>query len=178
MEYGGRGADPITIAGALESLGYGCLDNGLTFGINAQMWTVEVPLVAFGTDQQKSHFLPLLCNGEQIGANAVSEPEAGSDAFGMKTRAERKGDRYILNGHKLFVTNGVVADLTMTFAVVDPSKGQHGLSAFLIEKDSPGFRVVRRMEKMGLNTAQMAEICLEDCEVPAENRLGAEVGRR
>src|SRR5262245_58787740 len=97
VKYGGRGADPLTIAGALESVGYGCLDNGLTFGINAHMWTVEVPLIAFGTDEQKARFLPQLSGGEWIGANAVSEPDAGSDAFAISTRAERKGDRYALN---------------------------------------------------------------------------------
>ncbi len=90
IEYGGRRADPITIAGALESLGYGCLDNGLTFGINAQMWTVEVPLLAFGSDEQKARVLPRLCAGDWIAATAVSEPEAGSDAFGMKTRASAR----------------------------------------------------------------------------------------
>ncbi len=173
-EYGGQEADPVTTAGALEALGYGSHDNGLSFSINAHMWTAELPLLEFGTESQKRKWLPRLCSGELIGGNAVSEPEAGSDVFSLATRAERRGDRYILNGHKTYITSGPIADLLVVFASTDPAKGKHGLSAFLVETSRPGFKVLRRIDKMGMNTAQMGEILLENCEVDEDDRLGKE----
>src|SRR5919202_3523794 len=103
--YGGSGADATTIILALEALGYGCDDNGLIFALNAQMWACEVPLVKFGSEEQKRRYLPPLCDGSSIGAQAMSEPEAGSDAMSLTTTAERRGDRYVLNGRKTFATN-------------------------------------------------------------------------
>lgn len=173
-EYGGMGADPLTTVGVLESLGYGCRDNGLVFSINAHMWTVEIPLRDFGNEEQKQKYLPRLCNGELIGGNAMSEPGSGSDAYSLKTTAERRGDRYVLNGSKVWVTNGTVGDLILVFATVDKSKGANGISGFLVEKNFPGFKVSRKLEKMGLRTSPMAELFFEDCEVPVENRLGRE----
>lgn len=173
-EYGGMGADPLTIVGVLEALGYGCKDNGLVFSINAQMWTLEIPLLYFGTEEQKRKYLPRLCSGELIGGNAMSEPGSGSDAYSLRTTAERRGDRYVLNGSKVFVTNGSVGDLILVFATVDRSRGPNGISAFLVEKDFPGFKAGRKLEKMGLRTSPMAELFFEDCEVPVENRLGQE----
>jgi hypothetical protein len=173
-EYGGMGEDPLTTVGVLEALGHGCKDNGLLFSINAQMWTLEIPLRDFGTEEQKRKYLPRLCSGEIIGGNAMSEPGSGSDAYSMRTTAERRGDRYVLNGNKIFVTNGPVGDLIVVFATVDRSRGPNGISAFLVEKDFPGFKAGRKLEKMGLRTSPMAELFFEDCEVPAENRLGQE----
>lgn len=173
-EYGGLGQDPVTTVGALERLGYACRDNGLVFSLNAHMWTVCAPLVAFGTEEQKKKFLPGLCNGDLIGGNAMSEPGSGSDAYSMRTTAVLKGDKYILNGSKTFVSNGPVADMVVVFAVTDKSKGAAGISAFLVEKSFKGFSVARKLEKMGLRTSPMAELFFEDCEVPAENRLGRE----
>jgi len=172
--YGGRGLDPLTTVGALERLGYMCRDNGLVFSLNAHMWTACAPLVAFGNEEQKMRFLPGLCTGEQIGGNAASEPSSGSDVYGMKTTAQKRGDRYVLNGSKMFITNGSVADVLVALAVTDPSKGAAGISAFIVEKSFKGFAVVRTLEKMGLRTSPMAELSFENCEVPEENRLGAE----
>lgn len=173
-EYGGMAADPLTTVGVLESLGYGCKDNGLVFSINAQMWTVELPLLDFGSEEQKHKYLPRLCNGELIGGNAMSEPDSGSDAYSLRTSAKRHGDKYLLNGSKIFVTNGPVGDVFVVFATLDRSQGANGISGFLVEKDSPGFKVGRTLEKMGLRTSPMAELFFEDCEVPIENRLGRE----
>jgi hypothetical protein len=173
-EYGGSGADPLTTVGVLESLGLGCKDNGLVFSINAHMWTMEIPLLHFGNEEQKRKFLPRLCNGELIGGNAMSEPGSGSDAYSLRTTAQHRGDRYVLNGSKIFVTNGPVGDLILVFATVDRTKGPNGVSGFLVEKSFPGFKVGSKLEKMGLRTSPMAEIFFEDCEVPVENRLGKE----
>jgi hypothetical protein len=173
-EYGGIGQDVLTTVGALERFGYACRDNGLTFSINAHMWTVSMPLLAFGTEEQKRRFLPDLSSGELIGGNAMSEPSSGSDAYSLRTTATLSGDRYVLNGSKTFVTNGPVADLLVVFASQDRTQGAAGISAFLVEKSFPGITVGRRMEKMGLNTSPMSELFFDDCEVPRENRLGAE----
>jgi L-prolyl-PCP dehydrogenase len=173
-DYGGMGADILTTVGVLESLGYGCRDNGLIFSINAHMWTTAIPLRDFGNEEQKQRYLPRLCSGELIGGNAMSEPGSGSDAYSLRTTAERRGDRYLLNGSKLFVSNGAVGDLLLVYATVDRSKGPNGISGFLVEKDFPGFHVSREVDKMGLRTSPMAELFFEDCEVPVENRLGRE----
>lgn len=174
VAYGGKGFDPLTAVAALEGLGYGCLDNGLCFAVNAHLWGCCHPLLTFGTAQQKKRFLPDLCSGKSIGALAMTEPEAGSDAYALRTLAARSGKRYLLNGRKVFVTNGPVADLIVVLATVDPAKGAHGVNAFLVEKDSPGLTCSAAVEKMGLRTAQMGELRLENCSVPAANRLGGE----
>ena len=172
--YGGKGADPVTAVAALEGFGYGCLDNGLCFAVNAHLWGCSHPLLAFGTPAQKEKFLPGLCNGRWIGALAMSEPEAGSDAYSLRTSAERRGERYVLNGRKIFVTNGPLADVMVVLATLDPVKGAHGVTAFLVEKGTPGLECSAAVDKMGLRTAQMGELRLENCEVPAESRLGDE----
>ena len=173
-EYGGLGQDPLTTVAALERLGYACQDNGLLFSINAHMWTAIIPLVYNGTEAQKKKFLPGLCDGSLIGGNAMSEPNSGSDAFSLGTTAIKKGDKYILNGSKIFVTNGPIADVLVVFATTDKAKGASGLSAFLVEKDSPGLDLSRKIEKMGVRTSPMAEVFFTDCEVPEENLLGKE----
>lgn len=173
-EYGGLGMDALTSVAVLEKLGYACRDNGLVFSINAHLWTVAMPLVAFGTEDQKRKYLPGLCDGSLIGGNAMSEPDSGSDAYSLRTTAVRKGDRYILNGSKTFVTNGPVADLLAVYATVDREKGPRGLCAFLVEKSSKGLTVAKKLEKMGIRTSPMAELFFDDCEVPAENLLGKE----
>jgi len=173
-DYGGMGADPLTTVGVLERLGYGCRDNGLVFSINAQMWTLELPLLHFGSEEQKRRYLPGLCAGSLIGGNAMSEPDSGSDAYSLRTTAARRGERYVLNGSKVFVTNAPVSDVMVVFATVERAKGAGGISSFLVEKGFAGLRVGRPMEKMGLRTSPMAELFFDDCEVPVENRLGAE----
>lgn len=171
-EYGGSGSDAITTMIAMEGLGYGCRDNGLIFAINAHMWAVELPILTFGTQSQKGKYLPRLCSGEWIGAHGMTEPDSGSDAYSLRTRAERMDGGYVLNGTKMFVTNAPMADVAVVFATVDPSKGMAGVTAFILEKDMPGFSISRHIEKMGLRTSPMAEIVLQDCFVPDENRLG------
>ncbi len=174
QEYGGGGADILTTACALEALGYGCQDNGLTFSINAHMWTSEIPLMSFGTETQKKHYLPKLVSGEWVGLHAMTEPMSGSDAYSLRTRAERKGDRYVLNGAKTFITNAQQADVLIIFANVDPSKGAAGITAFILDKGTPGLSVSHKISKMGLRTSPMAELALVDCEVPVESILGKE----
>jgi len=174
VELGGGGSDVLTTVLVMEALGYGCRDNGLIFSLNAQMWSLELPLVKFGTPAQQRAYLPGLVSGELIGVHAMTEPESGSDAFSMRTRAERRGDDYLLNGTKLYITNAPVADVVLVFAV-DPGRPRPGnISAFLVDKGTPGFAVSRSMEKMGLRTSPMGEVVLADCLVPAGQRLGPE----
>ncbi len=173
-QFGGLGLDPLTTVGVLESLGYGCVDNGLVFSINAHMWTLEIPLLHFGTEDQKSRYLPRLCRGELIGANAMSEPGSGSDAYSLVTTAERRGDAYVLNGSKVFVTNGSIADLFIVYATVDRAKGPNGVSAFLVERGTGGLTFGAATQKMGLKTSPMCELFFENCVVPESNRLGRE----
>jgi alkylation response protein AidB-like acyl-CoA dehydrogenase len=172
--YGGSGADILTTVAAMEGLGYGCRDNGLSFGIHAQMCGVQLPILKFGTEKQKQQYLPRLCRGEIIGAHGMSEPDSGSDAFSLRTRAERKNGGYALNGTKTLVTNAPTADIVLVFATIDPSKGLAGITVFVVEKGTPGFSVSREIEKMGLRTSPMGELVLDDCFVPEDNRLGRE----
>lgn len=173
-EYGGLAQDPLSCALAIEGLGYGCHDHGLVFAINSQLWTCIKPILTFGSDAQKEKYLPSLVQGARVGGHAMTEPDAGSDAFSMRCRARKAGDRYILNGTKMFITNAPIADLLLIFAVTDPDKGFGGISAFIVEKDFPGFSVGPPLELMGLKTCPIGEVILQDCEVPEENRLGRE----
>jgi alkylation response protein AidB-like acyl-CoA dehydrogenase len=171
-EFGGLGAPPSTIVLALEALGYGCCDNGLLFSLNAQMWACELPLVRFGTEEQKRRYLPGLCDGTLVAAHGMTEPESGSDAFALQTLAVREGDRYVLTGSKTFVTNGPIADLFLVFATLDPSRGFAGLTAFLLERDTPGLSVGAPLHKLGLRTSPMSELFLDGCAVGADRLLG------
>ena len=173
-EYGGGGADILTTVCALEGLGLGCRDNGLIFSINAHMWSSEIPLLSFGNEEQKRRYLPRLASGEWVGVHAMTEPNSGSDAYSLQSTAVRSGNRYILNGSKTFITNGPYADLVIVFANANPSNGPSGVSAFLVEKGTPGFSASRKLEKMGLRSSPMAELSFQDCEIPAENLLGKE----
>jgi alkylation response protein AidB-like acyl-CoA dehydrogenase len=173
-EYGGMGLGINEVIAVMEGLGYGARDQGLLFSINAHLWTNTLPILTYGTEEQKRKYLPGLCNGELIGANGASEPDAGSDIFSMRTRAERRGDCYVLNGTKTFVSNAPVANLFVVYATVDPRLGPMGITAFLIERETPGLKVTRAIEKMGLRTSPMAEVTLEDCTIPAASRLGRE----
>ncbi len=176
QEYGGSGEDLTTTLLAMEALGYACRDNGLVFSLNAQMWAFELPLVHFGSEEQKRRFLPRVCSGELIGAHAVTEPDFGSDAMSMTTRAVRDGDHYVLDGAKTFVTNGPVADVVLLFATVDPALRFAGVTAFLVERDTPGLTLGSAVSKMGLRTSPMGEVAVSGCRVPAANRLGPEGG--
>lgn len=173
-KYGGLGMDIMTCVATMEGLGYGCRDSGLLFAINSHIWTCESPIVKFGSDYQKDTYLPGLCNGSLKGGHAMTEPDSGSDAFSMKCKAVKKGDRYILNGTKMFITNAPIADLLLVFAVTDAKNGFAGISAFIVEKGFPGFSVGKPLDMMGLKTSPIGEVILQDCEVPEENRLGKE----
>lgn len=172
-EYGGGGFDPLTTAIALDALGYGCHDSGLVFSICAHLLSCVVPIWKFGTEAQKERYLPGLCDGTIIAINAMTEPDAGSDAFSLRTRAERDGDGYRINGTKTFSTNGPVGDLAVTFAMTDPEKGYHGgVTCFLVEADTAGFRVGQTFEKMGLRTSPIGELVFEDVFVSEDQVLG------
>jgi alkylation response protein AidB-like acyl-CoA dehydrogenase len=173
-EYGGTGADILTTMFVMEGLGYGCRDNGLIFALNAQMWSVQHPILVFGSEAQKQKYLPALCRGELIGAHGMTEPDSGSDAYSLRTRAEKCRDGYVLNGSKMFVTSAPIADIAVVFATTNPELGRWGITAFLVEKGTPGFSVSRDLDKMGLRTSPMGELILQDCYIPAENRLGPE----
>jgi alkylation response protein AidB-like acyl-CoA dehydrogenase len=173
-EHGGKGQGlPETIA-AMEGLGYACSDGGLLFALNASLWTVSLPINRYGSPEQKRRWLPSLCDGSLVGANGASEAEAGSDIFAMQTKAERRGDRWILNGRKTWITSAPVADVFVCYAATDPSKGVLGISAFIVPKDAPGFRVVREIPKMGLRTVPMGELAFEECALPFDALLGRE----
>jgi L-prolyl-PCP dehydrogenase len=171
---GGGGADILTTVVVMEGLGYGCHDNGLIFSLNAQMWSLELPLVKFGTPVQQQAWLPGLISGDLVGVHAMTEPGSGSDAFSMRTRAERDGDGYVLTGTKLYITNAPVADVVLVFAAHPGRPATGGISAFLVAKGMPGFTVSRGLDKMGLRTSPMGEVVLDGCRVPATARLGSE----
>jgi alkylation response protein AidB-like acyl-CoA dehydrogenase len=173
-EYGGGNADPITTIAMMEELGYGGSDQGLLFAINAHMWTNSIPLLKYGTEEQKKRYLPGLCDGSLIGANGASEPDAGSDIFSMQTRVRKHGSDYVLNGRKIFVTNAPIADLFTIYGTLDPQLGASGICAFVVEKGTHGFSVGKKKDKLGLRTALMAELLLEDCRVPGTALLGRE----
>jgi alkylation response protein AidB-like acyl-CoA dehydrogenase len=173
-EFGGSGSDPITTIAVMEGLGYGCQDQGLLFSINAHMWTNSIPILKYGTAEQKQKYLPGLCDGSLIGANGASEPNAGSDIFSMRTRVVKEGTDYVLNGTKIYVTNATVADLFAVYGTLDSKLGAMGICGFIIEKGAQGFSVGKKMDKMGLRTSPMAELVLENCRVPATALLGRE----
>ena len=174
--YGGQGHDALTTVLLLEALGEGCPDNGLTLGLNGQMWAVQTPILEFGTEEQKRRYLPGLCSGALIGAHGMTEYASGSDIAALSTTAERCDDAYVLNGVKTYVGLAPVCDMAIVFATVDPSKGAWGISAFLVDADTPGFTRPSAQEKMGLRTAPMGEIVLEDCRVSSDALLGREGG--
>jgi alkylation response protein AidB-like acyl-CoA dehydrogenase len=174
QEYGGQGKDLLTTILVMEALGYGCGDSGLTSALEGQMWSIQVAVLAFGNEAQKQKFLGGLCRGTLMGAIGMTEPESGSDAFSLSTRAEKCEGGYILTGSKTMISLAPVCDVALIFATTDRSLGQWGISAFLVEKGTPGFSVSKSWEKMGLRTNPNGELTFEECFVPEENRLGPE----
>ncbi|HMV30769.1 MAG TPA: acyl-CoA dehydrogenase family protein [Gemmatimonadales bacterium] len=170
--YGGGGRDILSTILAMEALGYACKDNGLLFGLAAQMWSVQMPIFRFGTEAQKRQYLPRLNSGEWVGAHGMSEPDSGSDAFALRTTATQEGEHWVLNGTKTFVSEAPVADVFVVFATLDRGKGALGLTAFLVERDTPGFGVGKKIGKMGLRTSPMAELFFDNCRLPATALLG------
>ena len=171
-EYGGLGINMVGKAAIYEEVGKTL--NGYTTLIGAHTGIGTVGIVEMGTEEQKNQYLPKLATGESIGAFALTEPTAGSNASNLKTTAVLNGDKYILNGSKHYITNGNIADVFTVMAVTDPSKGAKGITSFIVEKDFPGFVVGKTEKKMGLHGSQSVELFFEDCEVPAENILGEE----
>jgi alkylation response protein AidB-like acyl-CoA dehydrogenase len=172
--YRGLGLDALTTARAIEAFGRGCADMGLVFSAAAHLFAGVMPILLHGGERFRERVLPRLATGECVGANAITEAEAGSDAFALKTSAVRDGDRYVLNGAKTFVTNGPVADVIVVYASTNPAHGHLGVSAFAVEKGTPGLLVGQPFEKMGLRSSPISSLYFEDCRVPAESLLGAE----
>jgi alkylation response protein AidB-like acyl-CoA dehydrogenase len=176
VELGGLGLDVSTTAVAVEALGEGCTDLGLVFSACAHLFACVMPVVEHGSEDLRQRFVPKLASGEWIGANAITEGEAGSDVFALKTRAVRDGDSYVLDGAKSYVTNGPVADAFLVYASTAPEDGFLGLSAFLVPRDTPGLVLGQPFQKMGLRTSPICSIYLERCQVPAELMVGEEGG--
>ena len=174
VALGGRGLDILTTVLMLEGLGHGCRDNGLPFALASQMWSVQAALLRFANDEQKARFLPGLCSGESIGAFGITESESGSDTYALQTRVEKTGSGYVLNGRKTYITLAPVADLAVVFATRDPSLGRWGITAFVVDRSTPGFRTSDVIDKMGMRSCPMGELILEDCRVPESHRLGPE----
>lgn len=169
-EYGGAGMDNVCYAIALEEISRGCASTGVIMSVNNSL--VCDPLYKSGSENQKKRFLVPLAAGAKLGCFGLTEPQAGSDAANQKTRALRDGDSWVLNGQKNFITNGAEADVAIIFAMSDPDKGHRGMSAFIVEKGTPGFSVPRVEKKLGISASSTAELLFEDCRVPAENLLG------
>lgn len=171
-EWGGIGADYLSYMLAIEEISYASAAVGVILAVHTSVGTM--PILHFGTEEQKQRYVPKLAAGEWLGAFALTEPGAGSDARSISTRAVRSGDAYILNGGKVFITNGGEADLYTVFAVTESSAGERKVSAFLVERDTPGLMIGRKERKMGLNGSSTAQLLFEDMRVPASQLLGEE----
>ncbi|PGM98506.1 acyl-CoA dehydrogenase AcdA [Bacillus cereus] len=171
-EYGGIGSDYLAYVIAIEELSRVCASTGVTLSAHTSLagW----PIFKFGTEEQKQKFLRPMAEGKKIGAYGLTEPSSGSDAGGMRTTAKRDGDHYILNGSKIFITNGGIADIYVVFALTDPDSKQRGTSAFIVESDTLGFSVGKKESKLGIRSSPTTEIMFEDCRIPARNLLGEE----
>jgi alkylation response protein AidB-like acyl-CoA dehydrogenase len=168
-EYGGSGGNLFMVTLAVEEISK--IDAAAAIVCDVQNTLVNYPIVKYGTDDQKSRYLPRLTS-DTVGAYALSESGSGSDAFGLATRAEKRGDRWFLNGQKLWITNGAEAGVFVIFANADPSAGYRGITAFIVERDFKGFKVGKKEDKLGIRASSTVELLLDDCEVPAENVLG------
>ncbi|MFD1442287.1 acyl-CoA dehydrogenase [Thermoactinomyces vulgaris] len=171
-EYGGGGADFLSYVIAVEELSRGCASTGVT--LSAHISLASWPIFKFGTPEQKERFLRPLAEGKKLGAFGLTEPGSGSDAAAMKTTAVRDGDDYVLNGSKIFITNGGEAEIYVVFALTDPSLKHKGTTAFIVEKGTPGFSIGKKEKKLGIRSSPTTEILFEDCRIPASQRLGEE----
>lgn len=171
-KFGGAGMDYISYIIAIHELSKVSATLGVILSVHTSVGTF--PILKFGTEEQKKHYVTKLASGEYLGAFALTEPGAGSDAANLKTRAVKDGDYYVLNGSKIFITNGGFADTYIVFAVTDPDKGSKGISAFIVEKDTPGFEIGKREKKMGLHGSSTVSLTFENCRVPASQLLGEE----
>src|SRR5213082_3083158 len=173
-EYGGAGMGYLAHCVAMEEVSRASASVGLSYGAHSNLCVNQIR--RNGNERQKRKYLPKLISGDHVGSLAMSEPGAGSDVVSMKTRAEKKGDRFVLNGSKMWITNGPVADTLVVYAKTDPNEGPRGITAFIIEKGMKGFSTAQKLDKLGMRGSDTCELVFEDCEVPQENVL-AEVGR-
>jgi butyryl-CoA dehydrogenase len=171
VDYGGAWAGAVSYSLALQEIAYACASTAVTMSVTNLS---SDPILQFGSEEQKKRYLVPLARGEMLGAFAVTEPEAGSDPGSMTTRAEDRGDHYLVNGSKVFITNGSYADVIVLITRTGSEKSNRGLSAFLLTKGTPGFRIGRSEEKMGLCASDTVELILEDCRIPKKNLLGKE----
>lgn len=169
-EYGGTAMGYLAHMIAMEEISRASASVALSYGAHSNLCVNQ--LFRNGNDEQKAKYLPKLISGEHIGALAMSEPGAGSDVVSMKLRAEKKGDRYVLNGSKMWITNGPDADTLVVYAKTEPDAGPKGITAFIIEKDFPGFSIAQKLDKLGMRGSHTGELVFQDCEVPEENILG------
>jgi isovaleryl-CoA dehydrogenase len=169
-EYGGSGLGYLEHCVAMEEISRGSASVGLSYGAHSNLCVNQIR--RNGSEAQKRKYLPKLISGEHVGALAMSEPGAGSDVVSMKTRADKKGDRYVLNGSKMWITNGPVADTLVIYAKTDPAAGSRGITAFLVEKGMKGFSTAQKLDKLGMRGSNTCELVFRDCEIPAENVLG------
>jgi len=171
-DYGGSGSDFLSCVLVMEELAKGCVSTANTYGSHAILCSENI--YRNGNEAQRRKYLPDLIQGKKIGAICITEPEAGSDALSMRTRAEKRGDKYILNGTKMFITNGPIAHVAVVYAKTDPEAGQRGISAFVVEKGFTGFSTGKSLKKMGVRGSPTGELIFEECEVPSANLLGEE----
>ena len=169
-EYGGSGLGYLEHTVAVEEISKGSASVGLSYGAHSNLCVNQIRRNA--NHAQKTKYLPKLISGEHLGALAMSEPEAGSDVVSMKTRADKKGDRYILNGSKMWITNGPQADISVIYAKTDPTAGPHGITAFIVEKGTKGFTTAQKLDKLGMRGSDTGELVFQDCEIPEENIVG------
>ena len=170
-EYGGSGLGYLEHVIAMEEISRASASVGLSYGAHSNLCVNQIS--RNGTPEQKAKYLPKLISGEHVGALAMSEPGAGSDVVSMRTRAEKKGDHYVLNGSKMWITNGPIAETLVVYAKTDPAAGPKGMTAFLVEKGYKGFSTAQKLDKLGMRGSDTGELVFEDCEVPEENVLGA-----
>jgi isovaleryl-CoA dehydrogenase len=170
-EFGGAGMGYLEHCVAMEEVSRASASVGLSYGAHSNLCVNQIRLN--GTMEQKRRYLPKLVSGEHVGALAMSEPGAGSDVVGMRTRADKRGDRYVLNGSKMWITNGPIAEVLVVYAKTDPEAGPRGITAFLIEKGMKGFSTAQKLDKLGMRGSDTCELVFQDCEVPAENVVGA-----
>ncbi|MGQ9670496.1 MAG: acyl-CoA dehydrogenase family protein [Desulfosoma sp.] len=171
-KYGGLGGDVLMQTLAVEEMSRICPGLAMTYAAHSNLCMNNIHKNA--SEKLKEKYLPPMVRGEKIGALGLTEPNAGSDAMSLRTRAEKKGDKYILNGTKMFITNGPIADVILVYAKTAPERGAKGISAFIVEKDFPGFSVSRKLKKCGMRGSPTGELVFEDCEVPAENLVSEE----
>lgn len=174
--FGGSDADVVTTVLAGEALGEAGVDGGLTLAYGAHTFLCADTIFAHGTDAQRTAYIPKLASGDWIGCMGLTEPGAGSDVSSMTTRADKRGDRYVLNGNKMFITNGPVADVAVVYAKTGKDLKHAGISAFIVEKGTPGFSAGNNLIKMGVRTSHTSELIFEDCEIPETQLIGHEGG--